>query len=231
MIEAVLFDLDGTLLENDMDRFMRAYLRALSARLAHIMPPAQFVSQLMAATDRMIANLDPHVTNQEAFWSAFQELTGHSHEELRPIIDEFYVKEFGDLKTCAQSKPLARTVVQSVMQTGRPAVIATNPLFPLVAIRHRLQWAGVADLPFALITSYENMHFSKPHKEYYQEIAEHLRLPAGRCLMVGDDKVMDWPATQAGMQFFWVTEEQPFTREQGNLDHFHQLVRNGFLDG
>jgi HAD superfamily hydrolase (TIGR01549 family) len=230
MIQAVLFDLDGTLLQNDMDRFMRHYLRALSARVVSFMPPARFVECLMAGTERMSANTHPTITNKDAFWRAFEELSGHAEGELRPVVDEFYVQEFGKLSECTQRIPEARPLVEEVMKSGRATVIATAPLFPLRAIQHRMDWAGVADLPFTLVTSYENMHYSKPYKEYFQEIANLIGVPPESCLMVGDDRRMDASSAEVGMRFFWITAEEPFGETQGNLAHVHDLVRDGWLD-
>ncbi|MCG7852694.1 MAG: hypothetical protein MIO92_09240, partial [Methanosarcinaceae archaeon] len=57
-IRAVLFDLDDTLLENDMDRFVKAYFDLLTPHLAHMVPPEIFVSALLHATYAMIRDRD-----------------------------------------------------------------------------------------------------------------------------------------------------------------------------
>jgi len=51
-IRAVLFDLDDTLLENSMDRFLKAYFGLLTPNMAHLVPPEKFISALLHATDR-----------------------------------------------------------------------------------------------------------------------------------------------------------------------------------
>ena len=43
MIEAVLFDLDGTLLDIDMSTFMPRYLQALASSMAHLADPARLI--------------------------------------------------------------------------------------------------------------------------------------------------------------------------------------------
>jgi HAD superfamily hydrolase (TIGR01549 family) len=228
MIEAILFDLDGTLLGNDIDRFIRRYLHDLSLAMADFMPPEEFTRHLWAATGRTVENLDPELTNETVFRMAFDELSPCSLDVMKPAIDDFYAHQFGALISCTQRKPAARAVVETALARGWPAVVATNPIFPLTAITQRMEWAGVADLPFALITSYENMHFTKPHREYYQEIADRIGTPAERCLMVGDDWKLDRPAIEAGMRFFWVTDE-PADDMQGSLEDLHHLILEGFL--
>lgn len=231
MIDAVLFDLDGTLLQNDMSQFMPRYLQALSSRVSSFMPPKEFVQVLLAATERMVSEADPAATNQQTFEAAFHELSGRSLDEMRPTIEDFYARDFGKLATCTRPEPAARAVVEAVLAAGRLAVVATHPLFPRAAILQRMAWAGVEDLPFALVTSYENMHYAKPRREYYEEIATMIGTPAARCLMIGDDLSLDQPSVQAGMRFYHVTKEKPFTAGRGTLSHFHELLQDGFLDG
>ena len=60
--------------------------------------------------------------------------------------------------------------------SGYQVVIATAPLFPLLAIQERLRWAEIDECPFTLITSMETSHFAKPHPEYLAEILARLEL-------------------------------------------------------
>jgi len=230
MIEAVLFDLDATLLENDLDRFIRTYMRSLSLSLAQLMPPEEFIRYLWGATSKMAENVDPKVTNEDAFRDAFDELSPRPLAELEPAINRFYAHEFGKLIGCTRRKPAARSIVKTVVAQGRSVVVATNPVFPLTAIAQRMEWAGVADLPFSLVTAYENMHFTKPHGAYYQEIADLIGVPAERCLMVGDDLKLDRPATEIGMCFYWISDNGAGDAMQGSLEDLHALILNGFLD-
>jgi len=230
MIEAVLFDLDGTLLDNDIHKFMPPYMQALSARLARLVPPARLERDLLASTEKMMTHTDEGKTNEAAFWEAFEAAIGIPRAVLQPITDDFYAHDFAALGEYAQRRPLARPLVEYVLSTGRKAVVATNPLFPRAAILWRLEWAGVADLPFSLITSYEVMHSAKPQPRYFAEIAAMIDTPAPQCLMVGDDRAMDAPSMDVGMRFFWIHAEQPFDATHGDLAHFDSLVRAGLLD-
>ena len=74
----------------------------------------------------------------------------------------------------------------------------------ITALEQRLAWAGLGDFDFELITSYEIMHFCKPHPEYYQEILSLIGLSAEECLMVGNDIGEDLPAGTIGMKTFLV---------------------------
>ena len=94
--------------------------------------------------------------------------------------------------------------------------IATNPLFPLKAIQHRLRWAGLPPekYPFALVTSYETLHFTKETVAYYPEMLDQLGWPDDPAIMVGDDIEREVKPTQAaGMPVFWVRKPGEFSTE------------------
>ena len=230
MIRAVLLDLDGTLLDTRLDQFIPQYIRAFAAFMSPWMPAEAFQEALMAGTRAMVANNGSAETNAQVFWRVFNAHSPRSREELTPAVDRFYTEEYPKLARYVRPRPSARPLVQELLARGCKIVLATNPLFPDTAIRQRMGWAGVADLPFDLITTYENMHATKPSPAYYREIAAFLGIPPAVCLMAGDDLAMDGPAVSAGMRFFHVTEEPPFSHERGSLDHFYQLVKEGWLE-
>lgn len=208
MTQAILFDLDDTLLTNSMDNFLPAYFQALTRKVAHLVPADEFLAHLMQATQQVIADTDPERTNKDVFWAVFLSAAGIPEEDLMPILEDFYTNDFPRLREQTERRPEARRVVQQAFDSGYDVAIATNPLFPRQAILHRLAWAGVADFPYALVTSYENMHFTKPHPAYYREIADRIGHDPKDCLMIGDDVENDiQPAAALGMRTFWITDE------------------------
>jgi phosphoglycolate phosphatase-like HAD superfamily hydrolase len=110
-MRAILFDLDGTLLDADMDIFIPHYFEALSARVAHLVPPERFIPCLIQATRKMMAN-DGHDTNAAVFARAFYPLVGRSRQELEPVFLDFYAHDFPRLRRHTRRKPKARQVVQ-----------------------------------------------------------------------------------------------------------------------
>ena len=203
MIRAVLLDLDDTLLDNDMQQFLTHYFAALGRRTAQLVAPDQLVSALLASTRVMMNNHDPNITNQQAFDADFFSRLGYPESQVRPIFDFFYEEDFPALKRYTGVRPQARTLVQTLLERGYDVVIATNPMFPRRAIDHRLEWAGVIDFPFKLVTSYENSHFCKPNPSYYREILEKVGCHPQEAIMVGDDWGNDIePAHQAGLHTY-----------------------------
>jgi HAD superfamily hydrolase (TIGR01549 family) len=236
-LRAVMFDLDGTLLENDMDVFITAFLRRLTPHLAHRVPPDQSVQAWLAALQVVLRNTDPDLTNQQVFDLSFYPRVGVPRDELLPSVLAFYSTSYNDLRSLVRPRPGARETVQSMIEAGLDVVIATNPIFPRDAVMRRLEWAGVGDLTFALVTSSENMHAAKPSLRYYQEILTRIHHEAAECLMVGDDYINDMqPCGRLGIRAYWVnvnttTPPNFDPASRGQLHSFYSwAVRIGLLE-
>lgn len=214
-IRAILFDLDGTLLDNDMNEFLPHYFRKLTEWVSALVPPDRFMDCLMTATDGMLSN-DGQATNEEVFSRIFYPLVGVMREEMEPVLQSFYSVEFPTLQHHTRYKPEAPGVVQQAFDLGCDVVVATNPLFPATAVEQRMQWAGVADFPYRLVTSYENCRAAKPSLLYFEQILDTIGCPAGEALVVGDEN-MDMVAAHLGCRTFLVpgsrTELAPSTPE------------------
>ncbi len=209
MIKAILFDLDDTLLGNKMDSFLPQYFRLLGQHAAALLDKEHFLQHMLLGTRTMIANTDPTRTNREVFWQAFQQGTGLDPAVVEPHFDLFYHEQFPTLQSVTEPMPGAVDLVQWAFAQGLQVVVATNPLFPRRAIEERLRWANLppSEYPFALVTSYELMHATKPNQAYYQEILAHIGCQAEQALMVGDDWQNDMvPALALGMPSFWLTD-------------------------
>jgi FMN phosphatase YigB (HAD superfamily) len=227
---AVLLDLDGTLLDNHMATFLPHYFERLAARVSHLVPANQFTRHLLEASGAMLSN-DGRISNEEAFARAFFPLAGHSREELEPIFDVFYRNDFPSLQRHTRRKPEARALVEAAFQSGAAVVIATNPLFPATAITQRLEWAGVADYPYDLVTTYENSRACKPNLLYFELVLEAIGQSAASSIVIGDED-MDMVAAHLGCTTFLVpgpsTELSPTTPQptwRGSLVDAAVLLR------
>ncbi len=190
-----------------MDSFIRSYFKKMNQMAREKgLPVENLIERLWKGTAAMIDNKDHSLTNEQVFRDYFFSPVDYLPEMYQPFFDEFYDQGFDQLSGHARSFPLARPVVETAFSQGGKIVIATQPVFPEVAIRKRLGWAGLGDCKFDLITSHERMHFTKPHKEYYLEIADLLGVDPGRCLMVGNDVREDMQAVKAGMKTFLVKD-------------------------
>lgn len=206
VLEVVLFDLDGTLLPMDMSHFVKSYMEALCAKFSHLIQPKKLVNEIWQGTYKMVSDRDAGRTNKDVFWTYFLPQFNIDVDILSPMFDEFYDKDFTYLKKTTRPNPFARSVMDTLMEKDYRVGIATNPIFPARAIEERLNWVDVADFPYSLVTSYENMHYCKPHLEYYQEILEMLDVCPEKCLMVGNDVEEDLVARKLGIKTFLVDD-------------------------
>lgn len=207
MHKTILFDLDGTLLPIETDEFLRQYMKALAAHARHLIPPQQLVGQVWESTVAMIRNTDPARTNAEVFAAHFFPAVGMSEAQLMPVFEVFYREKFPALRAACPGAPgQARAVVQAAVDQGYEIVLATNPLFPRLAIEERMRWVQVDHLPWALVTTYEEMHACKPQPAYYREILTRIGRAPDQCLMVGNDVEEDGVAAAVGIDVFFVTD-------------------------
>lgn len=229
--KAILFDLDGTLLEHDMrNDFIPHYFALLTQHMAEWIPPQKLVACVMRGSDAVTAN-DGSRTNEETFAEVFYPLVGYPRAEMEPRFMDFYTRIFPTLRQHTAAKPEARLAVQTAFEKGFDVVIATNPHFPTLATQHRLEWAGVAGFPYRKVTTYENSHFAKPSLGYYQEILDELGCAPEEALMIGDE-AMDMVAARLGCPTFLIPgpatkmeEIAPPPTYQGTLADVITLLR------
>ena len=237
MLKAVLFDLDDTLLATDSEQLMRRYFQAVSECLSDLGDARTLQFWLIQACERMMQYDHMHQTNTEAFTEAFCQLCGVEAERWWPRLRQFYSDVYPRLGETVSALPGARAAVLEAKSHGMKVAVATNPLFPLIAVAARLQWGGLDDIPFDLITALDNMHYAKPQPQYYQEAAEMIGVRPEGCLVVGNDLVLDIaPAKAAGMWTYFscdgVCERLPEGADAaGNLLAFAQRLRDGTLPG
>jgi FMN phosphatase YigB (HAD superfamily) len=177
----------------------------------------------------MVENQRANYTLEEAFDAAFYPALNVKKEDIFSQLFEFYENIFPQLKKLTTPRPAARRLVEELFQNQYDVVIATNPLFPVRAIQHRLEWAGLSGWmkDFRLITSYETFHYAKPKIEYYAEILARLGWPDTPVAMVGNSLSDDIiPASQLGIPIYFVSEKPTILPAQIPV-----LAQSGPLDG
>lgn len=211
-MQAVLFDLDGTLLDLDLHGFLKRYFAALERAAEPLVTTrtgdaAGFMAAMHMAVGVMT---EPHPgrTNREVFYESLHSTTGVDLNLHWPVFERFYSEVFPGLRDTARPMPYGRLAVTTALDLGLGVAIATNPIFPMSAIERRLEWAGLHDLDLPVVTSYETMRACKPHAEYYHQTAELLGASPHECLMVGDDRALDLPAGDIGMATFYVGSDE-----------------------
>lgn len=223
MLKAILFDLDGTLLPVDNDFFFGPYLQEISASLPGV--DSELLGASIMEVMKEVMERNPVTeTVGDVFMRLLGERVGRSVEEMMPYLNTYYTEEFPLLGREIQPRPEVRQALDAAKAKGYTLVLATNPVFPSVATRERMRWAGVSDGDFARITYFENSAHTKPHRAYYvEEILGPLGLAPEECLMVGNDVAEDMaPAQALGMSTYLLTEhilgdrDADFWDDEGN---------------
>lgn len=221
MLNTVLFDLDGTLLPLDQDVFIETYFKMLAMTMAQKgFDPKQVVKGVMYGTGAMMKN-DGGATNCDRFWQAFSEFFGKDMTVYIDDFDVFYRTAFHKVKevTCPDAR--AAECVRLLREKGYTVAVATSPVFPEIATRTRMEWAGLSWDDFALVTTYDNCLYCKPNPAYYSEILGKIGKTADECLMVGNDVGEDMCVTEMGMQAFWL-DTWPLNRKDAPTEHLEK---------
>lgn len=212
----VLFDLDETLLNTNMDQFLPGYFELLSQALSHIGSHDMIIQQITHAVGKMIANQDPGKTLKEVFAQNFYPQLETTEKACQSILESFYRDEYPKLKPITNTNPEASELVKWCQSKGMIMAIATNPLFPQTATRQRIEWAGLDPEDFFLFTSYDDFHFTKPHLAYYAEVLGRLGWPEGPLVMIGDNLSDDlFPMDTFGAETFWINHRQSHATWEG----------------
>lgn len=233
MITTILFDLDGTLLPMDTEEFVKKYFQELSSKMKSYFTLEEITKTVWGSTKYMIGNMDATKTNEEAFFEDFYERVNLEAEVLNPIFEEFYEKDFNNIKKVSTQNAHMIESIQLLKEKGYTLVVATNPLFPERSVFHRIEWAGLNKDDFTFITSFEKMHYCKPQIKFYEEVLENIKKKPSTCMMVGNDINEDMVAKEIGMKTYLIEDHMIGTDvDHGNIDYkgnyedFYKFVKS-----
>ena len=118
MIKHVLFDLDGTLLPMDQNEFVKYYMPLLAKRFVKYgMEPKALIGTIWKGVEAMVLN-DGSMTNEDAFWKCFEEISGLSRAEVEQETLDFYANEFNEAIASTKPNPRADQVVKLLKEHG-----------------------------------------------------------------------------------------------------------------
>ncbi len=228
-MDAVLFDLDGTLIFHEQTAFLSEYFKHISEYMAKRGYDARaFVDATYCATGIVLAN-NGQRTNKELFWDNFFKYFGRYDEKIIEISDEFYVDEFKKLRKFSNANPNALKAVELAHMNGKKVVLATNPVFPMVAQLERLSWSGLTENDFDLITSYENSCFCKPNPKYFLDICQRIDVEPQNAIIIGNDEREDMKCgSEAGLMGYLATDCRIIAKDflwTGQRGTFEQALR------
>ncbi|MDA3932448.1 MAG: HAD family hydrolase [Tenericutes bacterium] len=228
MIKNYLFDLDGTLLPLNEDDFLEKYMTLIGKKFYELgLNPKEMVSKLWQGTKAMIEN-NGEETNETVFWKIFYPYTD-KQDDLKSELEDFYRNEFNHVFDSTSPNTYSKKIIAALKEKGYQIYLLTNPIFPLVATKRRIEWAGLNISDFDHITTYENSNFAKPNIKYYQDIMDKFNLKPSETIMVGNDVYEDMIASELGINTYLITNCLKNTQkleynhfEQGSLEEFYK---------
>ncbi len=235
-IQAMLFDLDGTLIQFNVDQFFYKYTSLVSQYFRDVIPPQDFIP-LFLKTGALMRENDGLFTNIELFISEFSPQISLSPVGTLTRLMNFYSTDFDLLQDVVAPEPLAIDLLHFSRSCGFQVVIATEPVFPEIAIKARLKWATNSNFKPDFITSAENMHSCKNNVNYYDELCSVLDLEPEQCLMIGNSIEEDIvPAAILGMKTFLVISNGmklsgfPFADISGSLADLLKILKTCYRE-
>lgn len=206
-ITTVLFDLDGTLIKMDQDEFIRLYFVSILDKLARLgYDVALMKNALEGAVVATIRN-NGEISNEASFWQVFDQISGGLSYKVKSQIESYYASEFSSvIEASCEAYPRVREVLDLVKEKGLRPILATNPLFPMVATHARIRLGGMSPTDFEYVTAYENSSYCKPNPKYFTELLEKLGVTPNECVMIGNDTRDDFSALKVGIPVFVLTE-------------------------
>lgn len=201
---AVLFDLDGTLLQVEMNHFIPAYVEGLSRHFSDLASRRRFVDGVVRATFALLHDDSDEQTNQELFLRLVEDQLAISPDIFLSRFAAYAEDGMHGLQSLVKSLDLSREILAHCFAQGWSVIVATNPVFPRELVEARLRWSGLDDFSYHLVTSSENTRFCKPHPRYFLDILETFDLQPSDCLMVGNDTEHDLAAAQVGIATYLV---------------------------
>ena len=145
-------------------------------------------------------------TNYERVVKCFQSHLKLSREdaeaELKLSLNTVFPKlktHFGEIKDAAKFLFWAKE--------RYTLTLTTNPVWSLDLVQMRMRWGGIDPAYFTSVTTADRMHACKPSPEYYREVLSQENFSAHECLLIGNERKMDLPATQVGIAVFLIRPE------------------------
>jgi len=206
-IRYIFFDLDGTLLPMNTDDFIKLYFSEITKKFSSTeFDPKIIIEGINFGLKKMYEDTSDNL-NEEPFWKGFEEKTEYLKNDVYDMFIDFYSNEFLNLRDYCNDNGYSKLIVDELNDKGYKLILATNPLFPMVAQVSRASLVGLSQNDFEYVTSMENSSKVKPNHQYFEEIISKLKLNNKEVLMVGNDVNDDmYAAKKAGIKTVLITD-------------------------
>ena len=231
MLKAVFFDLDGTLLPFNEEVFIKTYSGLLTKYLlTHCegYNAEEFLKVLWGGTKLMFMN-DGSKTNEEVFWDNFANHYGEEKLEDRKAFDRFYETDYHKIKEIMGIWEESPKIVKFCKENGLIAVLSTNPLFPEIATRVRMEHTGLHKEDFNFVTTMENSGLCKPNPMYFKWLLDKFNLKPEEVIVFGNNQKEDADCANAiGIKTYLIDSE--FLQRNGKQESYNIIKLEQVID-
>ncbi len=206
MIKAVFFDLDGTLLPFDEEKFIQVYFSLLYEKVKHQNYDKQLLFKTLYNGLVSMYKNDGSQTNEKVFWDNFKNTFGEERLKDKELFDDFYKNEFSQTYAIYEKNPLAREIIDFCKKNVKHVVLSTNPIFPKQATLSRMKFIGLNEEDFDLITTYEDCYYCKPNPMYFIDLLKRFNLNKDEVILFGNNTYEDGEcALKAGIKTYIIS--------------------------
>ncbi|AKI96929.1 HAD family hydrolase [Kosmotoga pacifica] len=211
-----LFDLDGTLTRNSDEEFIRLYFRLIAKHTGNVELTNRIKSAVFIAIETISRNTDGR-NNFDRFMENFAMKMGSGTPEYwTDFFMDFYNTTYDELRNFVAPRNEVIETLKKLKSQGHRIVLATNPVFPSIAIEKRIRWIGLNPSDFHYITTMENSYNLKPSAEYYKRILEEINCVPENSIMIGNDPILDGACGKVGIQFIDVSSIEKIIDDMKN---------------
>lgn len=198
----VFLDYDGTLSKTNDKEFSDIYFKHLSKFLD--VDYYMLKKEIINVIKEIIKNTDIIKSNYEKFLFLMNDKFGYNEKQWEKIFFNFYNEEF--IKIKEKIVPNIK-LIEYFLSSNHKLIFASNPLFPEIAVKKRIEMIKMKPEDFFYISTMENSNFTKPHKSYFDDILFKNNLNPMQCVMIGDTDY-DKACEKSNIKFIHVSDEK-----------------------
>lgn len=229
----IIFDLDGTLIVNDANNFLKHYFPSVKNFFNKIGHDGKKIVNLLIESIPMLEKNDGKITNYKMMFDHITNHSNYTYEELDALFMRYYQETYDEISSLTTQKmPYSFEILEELNKKGYNLFLFTNSFFPRIAIEKRLAWGGLKPDYFKYITTYDNSSYCKPNPNYYIEAINKLGLNINESLMVGNNVLEDGIVETIGLDLYLIEDQKlndsnlPETFKYKSLqDKFYEFVK------
>lgn len=206
MIKNIIFDLDGTLINTKQEKFNKHFFQIIYERFEEEGYDGKRICEFIIEGIILMLKNGGKESNEKVFIKNLITRSNIDQKNLERIFDKFYDTDYERLFDCIEKIEVMNQIINILKDKGYNLILATNPLFPRIAIEKRASWGKIDCRLFSYITSFENSSYCKPNINYYKEIMDKNNLSIEETMMIGNDLVEDLEIEKLGIPCYIVLD-------------------------